>query len=304
MRYLWMCLAIMLSACGGSGSGQGPVPLQGTWAKFSGAIADDSQGSSVNSCAVNVLTLDGNVLTSHYHKPATTCDCSTVQPEQAASCVGEKINNDDTYTVLATVSDLLARVLRLSSTCPAIQGANGIPFIPPDCLGSSASELNRFSVIPVVEFPKFVVGANPARNELDINSSVIASSESYVTREGEQAHSVRYNNVEKTYENCELDAQIAFSIDASGHLVPARDPSVVSIVENPAELNLVPLEYHLSSESSQKCTVKAGTSDNANNTGIDNALSPYAGLDVEYEFGPLQEGVLTLDYEERFYKVK
>jgi len=47
---------------------------------------------------------------------------------------------------------------------------------------------------------------------------------------------------------------------------------------------------------------KAGSSDNANSTAIDNVLASYTGLNVE--FGPLQDGVLALDYTERFYKVQ
>jgi|GEM_PF-6310399 len=107
-----------------------------------------------------------------------------------------KANSDDSYVVKAIASNLLFRVMNISSLCPAIQGISGIPFISPDCLAGS-SPFNSFSSTPVVKFPEFVVGADPASKELDINTAVISSFKSYVTREGDKAHSVLYKSLEK-----------------------------------------------------------------------------------------------------------
>lgn len=341
MKYFWIVLvALSLAACG---SGKAPPPDK--YARFVGNTGEQLQTDKQNfeayqsiltamaadpfvsivlqilglsdaglevdwasACLVNVVGMNGNVINSQFHTVSSQCDCLAVVPGDAAQCVGDVLAEDAIPVfVEGTIEDEIGLLDLFSfaadQLCPAIEGTGGIPFIPPDCLGSAPppSEVPNLSVS---RFASFFGAESPSLESFVFDGVQPDLVNPYLTANGEQAQAFTYKNVDNKYDDCFLDAQVALGFDEEGNIVPAAKQPEDDVV---ASSVYRVVDHYLVSSVLKTCTytIEATTSDNANSEGVDNALSPYEGLDITVttDFDVLEEGVLSLDYDKVFYKV-
>lgn len=258
-------------------------------------------------CLVNVLSVEKSSIKSTYHKAKESCDCLTVQPESAVICVGDELISGDNFVfVSGKIDTAVAAIKRFSvdRVCP---------LLPEDCLGEDAKDWEYAPNLSVGNGAHQYVGETTAKaNSHDLDGIDVYEAGKYITREGLEALSLTYKNVQNNYENCELDAQVVVGFDEAGNLIPARRPSVVELEKKEYTDLLKPvpkddtytIDYQFVYPTTKNCTLPTSLSDYAILEIVENALSPYADLAEKQEFKPLENGVLTLDYEKKFYEIK
>ncbi len=341
MKYLWMVLlALSLVACG---SGKTPPPdkfarfvgntgeqLQTDKRNFEAyqaaltALSSDPFIDIVfqilgladaqleveweSACLVNVVEVENNILSSEFHTISPQCDCLTVTIDKAVECIGDVLPDDVVPVFVSGAlddSDVFLDGLRLmGEVCPTLDGVDGIPFVPPECTGDHPlpSVLPNLSTSSAAAFSGF---KEPYLERFSFSGILPTSVAPYLTASGEEAQVFTYTNVETEYVDCTLDAQLVLAFDEQGNIVPASKPPENDEVEEPTVYRVI--ETYLVADEPVTCsyTTEPEMSDNANTEDVDNALSPSEGLDVTVttDFDVLEEGELSLDYENRFYKV-
>lgn len=267
------------------------------------------------SCILNKLSFDGEEIKSTRHKIKRECNCMTVQQSDAVHCLGDSVQPNEKLSYVTGVLDSAKQGLTRfigDKICPSQSSVEGIPYIEPECLGDSAIGWAYVPNTSQGDKYRIFVGEALILGEFILNNVAASSSRSYITQEGLSATAVKYQSVPHPYENCDLNAEVVFSIDQSGNLVPARYPDDIqneqdSIPDpvNPVNDITYVIDQHLTSDEEIECsmTIESDDNDEANSTSIDNAQSPYEGLEITQTFGPLKDGVLTLDYSKTYYRV-